>query len=89
MHATNSYTIDLTELTVAVNAALEAADGFDKNIRFGHADATWLSKTYDLNVVDFAKGGYTEGTAQTALYAAHGIDLSKLAVDVISIYVAD
>lgn len=73
------------ELRVAVNAAVEHSN-WDADIAFGAGDASWLAKTYDITVRDYANGEY-EATPYT--YAALGYDLSKLDFAVLSIFVAD
>jgi cell division septum initiation protein DivIVA len=82
-------TLDLTELTVAVNANLEGVD-FAQNIEFGHGDATWISGTYDLGIKKYADGGFkTLDVDRAALYAEHGVDLSKFEVTLLTVYKAE
>jgi hypothetical protein len=86
---------DYNYLTRAVLSANQDVQ-LKKSIEFGHADKTWLSKTYDITVVDYYKNVATDGTAGVGAYenapadaddyAAHEIDLDKLALEVITIF---
>ena len=79
-------TANYDKLTLAVKSACQDFN-IATDITFGHADATWLSATYDITKVDYATNGW-DNAVIVADYLAHGIKLDELVVDAIVVYIA-
>lgn len=76
----------ITRAILNINEAREDAAKIKFDIAFGHADATWLSETYDITKVDYYTNGAVAAPAGASTYADHGINLAELVIDVISIW---
>lgn len=78
----------LTRAITNINEARADANKITFDIAFGHADSSWISDTYNLAKVDYAKGGAVVAPSTASTYADHDIDLTKLVVDLIFIWEA-
>lgn len=78
----------LTRAITNINVARADANKITFDIAFGHADATWISDTYNLAKVDYAKGGALDAASTASTYEDHGIKLNELVVDLIFIWEA-
>ncbi len=76
----------ITRAILNINEARAEGAKITFDIAFGHADASWISETYDITKVDYATGGALEADEDASTYLDHGIKLEELVVDVISIW---